>query len=391
MPAYIGVNGKAKGIAKVYQGNSEGKAELIYAPKGVYKYEKEISPLSVARSELVAESTANKAVFAGGYDGTNRLSTVDAYDANLTRTIYTSMNLALTGMTIGVIGTTSASRKIFIMGGSDGTNYTNTCIAYDDNGTKTSITAMSVARGYASAAHSGYTSSSHRLYVAGGIGTDGYTVNNVDAYSSNGTKYTAGTLSAAKAYVGAAQCGTNVIFAGGWGKTSAGSYYYSSVDHFMSNSLTRKSLGSLTNGRYGICGIYTYYIGANAKHIDHHYALFAGGYRNKEYFTDIDAYNGDEVHTVLPTGLSIGRARMSATMIGEYTMFFGGYYYNSDESSYYRTSVIDVFDSNLSRVTMNLPESQYFNAATEVGNYALVGGGSGSAKISTVNAYYVWE
>ena len=37
MPAYIGVNGKAKQIYKVYQGDENGITHLIWAPPGVYK------------------------------------------------------------------------------------------------------------------------------------------------------------------------------------------------------------------------------------------------------------------------------------------------------------------------------------------------------------------
>ena len=92
MPAYIGVNGKAKAIAKVYKGNSEGKAEMIWGPKGIYKYAKSIEELSKAKDELAATTVGNYALFGGGFLKGTPCATVDVYDSSLTRTTATDLS-----------------------------------------------------------------------------------------------------------------------------------------------------------------------------------------------------------------------------------------------------------------------------------------------------------
>ena len=99
MPAYIGVNGKAKGIRKVYQGNSEGKAEQIWGPKGLSRLAKnDIAKLPLGEYCVGLGScygtdayyNNTNCIFAGGEIGSGSHASEDnaiiRYDENLTQT-----------------------------------------------------------------------------------------------------------------------------------------------------------------------------------------------------------------------------------------------------------------------------------------------------------------
>lgn len=96
MPAYIGVNGKAKGIRKVYQGNSEGKAEQIWGPKNLVRLAKnDIAKIPLDESCVGlgscygtdARYNNTNCIFAGGGNGrTSEDTAIIRYDENLIQT-----------------------------------------------------------------------------------------------------------------------------------------------------------------------------------------------------------------------------------------------------------------------------------------------------------------
>lgn len=96
MPAYIGVNGKAKGIRKVYQGNSEGKAEQIWGPKSLVRLAKnDIAKIPLDENCVGLGSCYGtdagydntNCIFAGGGDGrTSEDTAIIRYDENLIQT-----------------------------------------------------------------------------------------------------------------------------------------------------------------------------------------------------------------------------------------------------------------------------------------------------------------
>lgn len=96
MPAYIGVNGKAKGIRKVYQGNSEGKAEQIWGPKNLVRLAKnDIAKIPLDDNCVGlgscygtdARYNNTNCIFAGGGNGrTSEDTAIIRYDENLIQT-----------------------------------------------------------------------------------------------------------------------------------------------------------------------------------------------------------------------------------------------------------------------------------------------------------------
>ena len=84
------------------------------------------------------------------------------------------------------------------------------------------------------------------------------------------------------------------------------------------------------------------------------------------------------------TPLSEARFDLTATSVGNYALFGGGY---GDTI----TATVDAYDASLTRTTATpLSEARVYLTATTVGNYALFGGGGyGDTTTATVDAYTV--
>ena len=111
------------------------------------------------------------------------------------------------------------------------------------------------------------------------------------------------------------------------------------------------------------------------------YALFGGGYASS-YSDVVDAYDISLVRTT-PTPLSQARRNLSATSIGDYALFGGG-----DGPS----AVVDAYDTSLVRTTPTpLSKARTSLASTSIGDYALFGGGYDSSSVAydVVDAYSV--
>ena len=108
------------------------------------------------------------------------------------------------------------------------------------------------------------------------------------------------------------------------------------------------------------------------------YALFGGGYGDTLTAT-VDAYDASLTRTI-PTPLSEAGGYLAATTVGDYALFGGGY-------GDIPTSTVDAYDASLTRtIPTPLSEARVYLTATTVGDYALFGGGSGK---NTVDAYTV--
>ena len=80
------------------------------------------------------------------------------------------------------------------------------------------------------------------------------------------------------------------------------------------------------------------------------------------------------------TPLSEARFDLTATTVGDYALFGGGY----------GDTTVDAYDASLTRTTATpLSEARVYLTATTVGNYALFGGGYGDTTTATVDAYTV--
>ena len=126
--------------------------------------------LSVKRHTMAATTVGNYALFGGGYNGTDRFSTVDAYDTSLIRTTPTALSVVR-----APFATTVGNYALF-GGGFNGNAYLSTVDAYDTSLTRTTPTALSVARDGISAT----TVGNYALFGGGHNGSNCFST--VDAY-----------------------------------------------------------------------------------------------------------------------------------------------------------------------------------------------------------------
>lgn len=171
----------------------------------------------------------------------------------------------------------------------------------------------------------------------------------VNAYSSTLTKTTADNLAAKVSRLGATTVGEYALFGGGKTKSGGRMPYMSAYN----KSLAKTSPGDLSSGGI-VDGAVT--VG--------NYALFCG----LSGTTIVNAYNTSLTRTI-PTELSEPRDGVMAVAIGDYALLAGG-------GSYGITSV-DVYNASLTFSTATpLSETKKRGKATTVGNYAVIGGGS---------------
>lgn len=205
---------------------------------------------------------------------------------------------------------------------------------------------LSVGRAWHSAV--GYKNYNYAL-IAGGKTSDSAVTASVDtltlAQDLTVTRGTATNLSVARHSM-ASICHENdfILFAGG--VNSAGSPV-SNVDAYNS-ARTKSTPTALSVARYNMA---TAIAGGT-------FALFAGGISGNGVSTVIDAYNLSRTRTT-PCTLSVARHLLSGMTVGQYAIFAGGRTAISSGAS----NIVDMFDSNLTRSTMQLKVARYAASA----------------------------
>ena len=192
--------------------------------------------LSVARKSLAAASVGGYAVFAGGrnaaeYSGRTDYATVDAYNASLTRTTPTGLSVARSGMGAASVGGYALFGGGVVLTSQWQYKYYSTVDAYNASLTRTTPTGLSVARsGMGATSVGGYA-----LFGGGVVETLDLMGNNsiknfatVDVYTEYLTKSTGQSLPSARYYLAAAAIGDYALFAGG-------SFYNGSVTSEQNN------------------------------------------------------------------------------------------------------------------------------------------------------------
>ena len=125
------------------------------------------------------------------------------------------------------------------------------------------------------------------------------------------------------------------------------------------------------------------------------YALFAGGYASTTDYSVVEVYNKSLTKSsVITDAITNARQDMGTTTVGDYALFAGGHYTNSKGSAT-RSNVVDAYSSSLVKSTPTALSAVRQNiSATTVGNYALFAGGRNSSSsindsvcVNTVDAY----
>ena len=346
--AYIGIGGTARKVKKMYIGDSSGKARLCYSAelekvgmatalsdarynmraatvgkyalfagglitvksnffivrRSVDAYNTSLTKstpteLSCKRCGHAAASVGGYALFAGGASSYNILisygdivSSVDAYDASLTRSA-----AHVIGAAAGIGGAAVGNYALFAGGAVsmpiNNDNVTSDVMAYDPSLTFTTAPWLSVARANVKGASVG----NYALF-AGGKASSSCTT--VDAYNASLTRTTVTDLSNTKNNSAAATVGNHAIFVG---NTASADIYDA--------SLTKTSATILSTARTGLAATT---VGD--------YAIFSGG--GVADFCDA-SLTRSSIDTSM-TGYDMG-----AATIGDYALFAGGH---SDDTFY---------------------------------------------------------
>lgn len=161
--------------------------------------------LSQARSQIQGGNTSdnNLALFAGGTPsgGSTNTNRIDVYDTSLTRTTNTL------GTARYSLSSANINSFVLFAGGYTGTAFTTAVDRYDNALTRTSPTALSVARSYLS----GVSMSGFALFSGG----DPSGQNVVDAYNVSLNRTTPSVLSTGRSYHTSVAIGNYAIIAGG--------------------------------------------------------------------------------------------------------------------------------------------------------------------------------
>ena len=257
--------------------------------------------LSCKRCGHAAASVGGYALFAGGASSYNFLgygnilSSVDAYDASLTRSA-----AHIIGATAAIGGAAVGNYALFAGGTVDGIltkdTVTSDVLAYDSSLTFTTAPLLSVARANVKGAAVG----NYALFAGGRAGSFCTTV---DAYNASLTRTTATALSSTKNNSAAATVGNHAIFVG---NTASADIYDA--------SLTKTSAAILSTARTGLAATT---VGD--------YAIFSGG--GVADFCDASL-------TRSSIGTSMTGYDMGAATIGDYALFAGGHSGEKSDTAY---------------------------------------------------------
>ena len=291
-------------MGRVTKGNSTYAILSSFTKK--LSYVGAITALSKSRRHLAATTVGNYALFGGGSN-----ATTDAYNTSLTRTTPTALSEfreALVATTVGNYALFGGGSVMRMMNGRPYPDLKNTVDAYNTSLTRTTPTALSVARHRLTATTVGN-------YALFGSGSNGKSFQNtVDAYNTSLTRTTPTALSVARECLAATTVGNYALFGGGGSISDTNTY--ATVDAY-NTSLTRTTPTALSAARK--------YLAATTVG---NYALFGGGDNGKNCLNTVDVYNTSLTRTT-STALSVARYILAATTVGNYALFGGGGLINS--------------------------------------------------------------
>ena len=225
----------------------------------------------------------------------------------------------------------------------------------------------------------GVSVGNYALFCGGATTTSGSDFANVDTYSDTLTKSNATTLTYARRYPAATNVGNYAIIGGGGeGKNSS-----NQVDAYNAN-LTKSNPTTLSAR--------VFYLGAASVG---NYALFAGGRTNTAGSSStgsqsiVNAYDTSLTRT-FPTDLSSARYNVAGASTGNYALFAGGISGTRSNDTTV-TTVVDAYNASLTRTSATVLSEQNEDwTGVSFGTYALFGGGQNNGVeyySSTVNVY----
>lgn len=169
-------------------------------------------------------------------------------------------------------------------------------------------------------------------------------------------RHDADAISVNRSYLAGASVGGNALFAGGRKNDNS----FSDVVDTYNTSMTHSTATSLSTARYMLSGAS---IG--------NYALFVGGSDDDGASDVVDAYDSALTHST-PTVLGEARSLLANAHAGSYVIFAGGNTRSGNISSF-----VDAYDSSLTHMRLlDLLTPRSDLAGASVGGYAIFAGGA---------------
>jgi hypothetical protein len=319
-----------------------------------------------ARQGLAATTVGNLALFAGGFDGQNKVE-VNIYDSTTNTWTAAALSVGRTRLAATSVG----NMALFAGGRLPNNDPMDTVDLYDAQTGDWTQATLSVARISPAATSVG----GFAIFAGGEIcACPDSATDVVDVYEPSTGLWSQTTLSIPRSQLAATTVGPYALFAGG---NYQGTPYETVVDVYDSTvgpptDPTAWSLASLAEGRIWITATT-----AGSK------AYFAGGFTNPGTSALVDVYDSCIGPPSDPAAwsveyLSIPRLFMAAASDGEKAIFAGGS--SGWGPSFTNHTEVEVFDGESGTWSMeSLSVGRHFLAATSVGNQALFAGGYGDA------------
>jgi N-acetylneuraminic acid mutarotase len=327
------------------------------------------SSLSEPKSMMGSCSLDNKAYFAGGYNGTDVLSTVECYDAE-TNTWDSPGELSIARQ---CPVTVTCGSKIFFAGGMkyEGLVVYSTVDIYDTENGEWEVENLSTARFDVAAVSYG-----SKVLFAGGFTFPFNTFPVVNIYDVETNEWSYAMLSQSRGGMACAVVGDLAIFAGGFANSSTA----------VSD---RVDIYNFTDGTWSTVSLSQARAYASATTVGDK-VVIAGGVTSMNHPTDaVDIYDASDNSWETST-LSQARAWLGkgATVNGKAWFAGGG---NFNYGFYNPADVIDIYDGASDTWSEDvLFEPHMDHSVVGIGNYVVIAGGMNSEETFTslVEIYY---
>jgi hypothetical protein len=376
---YVGVGGVARKVKKIYVGVN-GVARLAWTGAFLSKYVGVISPLTETKWNAFSASNGSYAIFAGGIytwyyaDNTyyNTLSSTDAYNASLVKTIAPAMT-GVKSSSNGNGGGRVGQYAYFTTGESANGYYSNYANAYNQSLVRSDFDDINNTQIQLIVQQNDLNNPTYAICGYGYSVSSPFSPSNQHyGINSSLVKNYFYDVQALRTYVGTACIGGQVLIAGGDSQPTA-SHSDPNVDltdivSAFNSSYVKTSLSVLSSKRgypKGIC--------------NNNYAMFVGGRGGgNNPISTIDVYNASLVKL---TPLDFGNAESNQYNYAQHPEFA-----LTPAGSKILNDTVYGFDNSLVRVFAGTNTIAHPRGAT-VGDYIVFGGYKGYGNYDTVEAF----
>ena len=437
-PTWSGYSSAELAIGGVYSATNAGTYTATFTPRSNYQWsnggtEARSAQWSISKATLPTPSINPTSITLDDEIPSKTISVTRYGDGAITATSSntTAATVSVGGTTVTVTRNVSGSTTVSISI-AEGTNYlayfgTVTCSVYAEahvpkpvyvgRATNLPLSATGIA---------GANNENYAVFAGGNssASSSDSAISNVTAYNSAMQQFTPANLPSAASLIAGAKVGVYALFAGG----SIAAAYNGALSQTIPTAISWRSHAAASIGNFALfAGGYTnrdgysnsvysynasltqsaatslerkkaYLAGAS----NSNYAIFAGGYYynnssyNSTYFDSVEAYSA-ALEKITATSLNITCSNLAGASAGQYALFGGGRRLNATYGYDYSLVNVNVYDNSLTRTTSQMSESRYSSCGVGTQGNSIIAGGycyeqSGSTVrynkfLSTVEAF----